>query len=187
MCDLGHYPFTQGIEGRYIRRHTLFARIPGSRDSSASPPPIPQMVSSSRTPESLPSLLEWDSNGFLGDVDSDDKSPSESFFKSPEARRWIEWQEQEAVALRAAGVCSQGSFPVSSDASEEPSSLTGGGEWGHPSSDGDLEVGAGSGAGDVGSRCAGMSRLCVPPSNNEVELLLFFALSSRAPPSPVLE
>ena len=40
MCDLGHYPFARGIEGRYIRRHTLFVRVPGSRDSSASPPPI---------------------------------------------------------------------------------------------------------------------------------------------------
>ena len=89
MCDLSHYPFTRGIEGRYIRHNTLFVRIPGSRDSSASPPPIPQMVSSSGTPESLPSLLNWDSNGFLGDVNSDDESSPEPFFKSPEARWWI--------------------------------------------------------------------------------------------------
>ena len=187
MCDLGHYPFTRGIEGRYIRRHTLFARIPGSRDSSASPPPIPQVVSSSRSPESLPDLLEWDSDGFLGDIDSDDKSPLEAFFKSSEARRWIERQEQEAVALRAAALCSQGSFPASSDAGEEPSSSTGGGEWGHPFGDGDLEVGAGAGAGDVGSRRVGVSGLCVPPSDDEVELLLLFALSSQAPLSPVFE
>ena len=64
---------------------------------------------------------------------------------------WIERQEQEAVALRAAALCFQGSFPASSDAGEEPSSSAGGGEWGHPSGDGDLEVGAGTGAGDVGS------------------------------------
>ena len=49
------------------------------------------------------------------------------------------------VTLQAAGVCSQGSFPVSSDAGEEPSSSTGGGEWGHPFGDGDLEVGVGQG------------------------------------------
>ena len=89
MCDLSHYPFTRGIEGRYIRCHSLFARIPGSRDSSASPPLIPRVVSPLCTPESLPEFLEWDSNGFLGDIDSDDKSPPQPFFKSPEARRWI--------------------------------------------------------------------------------------------------
>ena len=99
MCDLGHYPFTRGIEGRYIQSHTLFARIPGLRDSSASPPPIPRVVSSSRASESLPDLLEWDSDRFLGDIDSDDESSPEPFFKSSEARRWIERQEQEAVAL----------------------------------------------------------------------------------------
>ena len=104
-----------------------------------------------------------------------------------EVRRWIERQEQEAVALRAAAVCSQGSFPASSDAGKEPSSSTGGGEWGHPSGDGDLEVSAGSGAGDVGPRHARVSGLRVSPSDDEVELLLFFALSSRPPPSPVLE
>ena len=75
-------------------------------------------------------------------------------------------------------MCTQGFFPASSDADEEPSSSTGGGEWGHPFGDVDLEVGAGTGAGRVGSRCAGMQGLCVPPSNDEVELLLFFALSS---------
>ena len=186
MCDLSHYPFTRGIEGRYIRRHTLFARIPGSRDSSTSPPPIAQVVSSSRTPESLPSLLDWDSDRFLGDVDSDDESFPEPFFKSPEARWWIERQEQEAVALRATSVRPQGSFPTSSDAGEEPSSSTGGAEWGHSFGDGDLEFGAGSGTGNVGSRHIGVPGLCVSPSDNEVELLLFFALSSRTPPSSVL-
>ena len=145
------------------------------------------MVSSSRTSESLPDLIEWDSDGFLGDVDTDDESPQEPFFKSSEARHWIERQEQEAVALRAAALCSQGSFPASSDAGEEPSSSAGGGEWGHPSGDGDLEIGVGTGVGDVGSRCAGLSGLRVPPGDDEVELLLFFALSSRAPLSPVLE
>ena len=74
MCDGGHYPFTRGIEGRYIRRNSLFARIPGSRDSSSSPPPIPRVVSSLRATEFLPDLLEWDSDGVLGDIDSDDKS-----------------------------------------------------------------------------------------------------------------
>ena len=187
MCDLRHYPFTQGIEGRYIQRHSLFTRILGSRDSSSSPPPIPRVVSSSHTSESLPDLLKWDSDGNLGDIDSDDKSPSEPFFKSSEARRWIERQEQEAVTLQVSALCSRGSFPASSDAGEEPSSSTGGGEWGHPSGDGNLEVSAVTGAGDVGSRRAGMLGLCVPPGDDEVELLLFFALSSRASPSPVLE
>ena len=187
MCDGGHYPFTRGVEGRYIRRQFLFARVPGSRNSSSSPPPIPRVVSSSRATESLPDLLKWDSDGVLGDINSDDESPPEPFFKSSEARRWIERQEQEAVALRATAVCSQGSFPASSDAGEEPSSSTGGGEWGHPSGDGDLEVGAGTGAGDVGSRRVGMSGLRVPPGDDEVELLLFFALSSRAPLPPVPE
>ena len=187
MCDLSHYPFTRGIEGRYIRCHSLFARVPGSRDSSASPPPIPRVVSSSCASEYLPDLLEWDSDGIMGDINTDGESPPESFFKSSEARRWIERQEQEAVALRAAAVCSQGSFPASSDAGEEPSSSAGGGEWGHPSGDGDMEVGAGTGAGDVGPRCVGLSGLRVPPSDNEVELLLFFALLSRAPPPSVLE
>ena len=81
----------------------------------------------------------------------------------------------------------QGSLPASLDAGEEPSSSTGGGVWGYPSGDGDLEVGAESGAGDVGPRCAGLLGLCVSPSDNEVELLLFFTLSSRAPPPPVPE
>ena len=99
MCDLSHYPFTRGIEGCYIQRNFLFARVSGSRDSSSSPSPIPRVVSPSHSPESLPDLIEWDSNGFLGDIDSDDKSPPEPFFKSSEARRWIEQQEQEAVAL----------------------------------------------------------------------------------------
>ena len=76
---------------------------------------------------------------------------------------------------------------MSSDAGEEFTSLSGGGEWGHPSGDGDLEVCVGSGAGDVGSQRSGVSGLCMPPSDDEVELLLFFVLSSRAPPSPVLE
>ena len=75
-------------------------------------------------------------------------------------------------------MCSQGSFPASLDAGKEPSSLTGGGEWGHPFGDGDLEVGVGSGAGNVGSQRAGVSGLRVPPSVDEVELLLFFTLSS---------
>ena len=187
MCDGGHYPFTRGIEGRYIRRQFLFARVPGSRDSSSSPPPIPRVVSSSRATESLPDLLEWVSDGVLGDINSDDESPPEPFFKSSEARRWIERQEQEAVTLRATALCSQGSFPASSDAGEEPSSSAGGGEWRHPSGDGDLEIGAGPGAGDVGSRCAGLSGLRVSPSDDKAELLLFFALSSRSPPSPVPE
>ena len=52
---------------------------------------------------------------------------------------------------------------------------------GHPSGDGNPEVGVGSGAGNVGPQCAGMPGLCVSPSNNEVELLLFFALSSEHP------
>ena len=86
-----------------------------------------------------------------------------------------------------AGVHSQGSFPVSSDVGKESPPSSGRGEWGHPFGDGDIEVGVGSGAGNVESRCAGMSGLCVPPSNNEVELLLFFSLSSRASPSPMLE
>ena len=84
-------------------------------------------------------------------------------------------------------MCTQGSFPASSDAGEEPSSSAGGGEWGCSFGDGDLEVGVVSGAGPVGSRRAGVSGPRVPPSDDEVELLLFFALSSRSPPSPVLE
>ena len=68
MCDGGHYPFTRGIEGRYIRHNSLFARIPGPGDSSASSPPLPRLVSSLRTPESLPDLLKWDSDGVLGDT-----------------------------------------------------------------------------------------------------------------------
>ena len=141
-------------------------------------PQIPRVVSSSRTPESLPSLVDWESDRFLGDIDSDDESPPEPFFKSSEARHWIEQQEQQAVTLRVASVRPQGSFPASSDAGEEPPSLTGGGEWGYSPGDGNQEVGVGPGAGHVGSQCAGMLGLCVPPSDDEVELLLFFALSS---------
>ena len=148
MCNLGHYPFSQGIEGCYIRRHSLFVRVPGSRGSSSSPPLIPRMVSPSCTSESLPDILKWDSNGFLGDVNSDDKSLSRPFFKSSEARRWIEQQEQEAAALRTANMCPLGSFPSFLDAGKEPSSSSGGGEQGSLFGDGDLEVGAGSGAGE---------------------------------------
>ena len=172
MCDLGHYPFSRGIEGCYIRHNSLFAQVPGSRDSSSSPPLIPRMVSSSGTSESLPKLVEWDSDGFLGDIDSDDESSSEPFFKSPEARHWIKRQEQEVVALRVVGVHPQGSFPASLDAGEESPPSLGRGEWGHSFGDGGLEVGIGSGAGDVGPRCAGMSGLCVPPSDDEVAALL---------------
>ena len=39
MCDLGHYPFTRGIEGRYIRRNSLFARLP---DQGIPLPPLPR-------------------------------------------------------------------------------------------------------------------------------------------------
>ena len=46
MCDLGHYPLAQGVGARYIRRHLLFVRESGSRDSSASPPLLPRVVSS---------------------------------------------------------------------------------------------------------------------------------------------
>ena len=140
--------------------------------------PIPQMVSSSGTPESLPKLLEWESDRFLGDIGSDDESSLETFFKSPETRHWIERQEQEVVALCTANLRSSGPFPESSDAGKESASSAGGGEWGHPPGDGDLEVCAGPGAGDVGPQCAGMSGLYVPPSNDEVGLLLFFVLSS---------
>ena len=183
MCDLGYYPLERGINRRYHRRCFLFAGIPGSRDSSASPPPIPRMVSSTRTPDSLPGLL---SDGALGDLDSDVESPS-LFFRSPKTRRWVELQEQEAVALCASNMCAPGSCPMPQDAGEEsPPSSGEGGRRSLPG-DGDLGVGAGSGAGDLGSRCAGVPGVCVPPTDDEVELLLFFALSSRAPPSPVFE
>ena len=39
--------------------------------------------------------------------------------------------------------------------------------------------------GGLGSRCVGVPGVCVPPTDDEVELLLFFALSSRAP-SPLV-
>ena len=106
MCNLGYYPLERGINRRYNRRRFLFAGIPGSRDSSASPPPIPRVVSSSRTPDSLPDLL---SDGVLGDLNSDVESLP-SFFKSPETRRWVELQEQEAVALCAANTGGEGSL-----------------------------------------------------------------------------
>ena len=109
------------------------------------------------------------------------------FFKSPQTRRWVELQEQEAVALCASNLHAPGSCPTYQDAGEEPSSSSGGGERGSFPGDGGLEIGAGSGAGGVGPRCAGVPGVCVPPTDNEVELLLFFALSSRAPSSPVLE
>ena len=107
--------------------------------------------------------------------------------KSPETRRWIELQEQEAVSLCAANLRAPGSCPTYQDAGEEPPSSSGGGERGSFPGDGGLEVGAGSGAGGLGPRCAGVSGVCLPPTDDEVELLLFFALSSQAPPSPVLE
>ena len=184
MCDGGYYPLSRGIGGRYIRRPSLFARVPGSRDSSASPP---RLVSSPSTPDSLPGLVRLGSRDADGDLDSGFDSPSESFFKSDETRRWVERQEQEAVALWSAGVCSPGSDPASSDASEGSSSSSDRGERGSSLGDGGLEVGVGSGAGEMGSRRPGMSGLCVPPSNDDVELLLAFALSSRAPQPPVLE
>ena len=181
MCDLGYYPLEQGVGGCYNRRHFLFAGVPGSRDSSASPPPIPRVVSSSRTPDSLPDFI---SDGALGDLNSDVKSPP-SFFKSPEAWRWVELQEQEAVALRAANMRAPGSCPTPQDAGEESPSSSGGGEQGSLPGDGDLEVGVGSGTGGLGSRCVGMSGVCLPPTDDEVELLLFFALSSQPSSSPV--
>ena len=183
MCDLGYYPLERGINCQYTRRRFLFAGVPGSRDSSASPPPIPRVVSSSRTPDSLPDLL---SDGALGDLDSDVESPP-SFFKSPKTRRWVELQEQEAVALCASNLRTPGSCPTYQDAGEEPPSSSGGGERGSLPGDGYLEVGVGSGAGGMGSRCAGVSGVCVSPTDDEVELLLFFALSSRPPSSPVPE
>ena len=141
------------------------------------------MVSSSRTPDSLPDLI---SDGALGDLDSDVKSPP-SFFKSPETRRWVELQEQEAVTLFAANVRAPGSCPMPQDAGEESPSPSGGGEQGSLPGDGDLEVGVGSGTGNLGSQCVGMSGVCLPPTDDEVELLLFFTLSSRPFSSPVLE
>ena len=74
MCDLGYYPLERG-GGRYTRRRFLFAGVPGSRDSSASPPPILRVVSSSHTPNSLPNLI---SDGALGDLVSDVESPLRS-------------------------------------------------------------------------------------------------------------
>ena len=183
MCDLRYYPLERGVGGRYNQRHFLFVGVPGSRDSSSSPPPIPQVVSSSRTPDSLPNLL---SDGVLGDLDSDVES-SPLFFKSPETRRWVELQEQEAVALCAANMHSPGSCPTLQDAGEESPSSAGGGERRSLPGDGDLEVSVGSGAGGLGSRCAGMPGVCVPPTDDEVELLLFFALSSQSLSSPVPE
>ena len=183
MCDLGYYPLERGINRRYHRRRFLFVGIPGSRDSSASPPPIPRVVSSSLTPDSLPNLL---SDRDMGDLDSNVESPP-SFFKSPETRRWIERQEQEAVSLCAANLRAPRSCPTPQDASEEPPSSSSGGERRSLPGDGGLEVGVGSGAGALGSRCAGVSGVCVPPTDDEVELLLLFALSSRPPSSPVPE
>ena len=110
-----------------------------------------------------------------------------SFFKSPQTRRWVELQEQEAVALCAANLRAPGSCPTYQDAGEESSSSSGGGERGSLPGDGDLEVGVGSGAGNLGSRCVGVPGVCLPPTDDEVELLLFFALSSRPSSSPVLE
>ena len=183
MYNLGYYPLERGINRRYHQRRFLFAGIPGSRDSSASPPPIPRVVSSSRTTDSLPDLI---SDGVLGDVNSDVESPP-SFFKSPETRRWVEIQEQEAVALCTTNLRAPGSCPTYQDADEEPPSSSGGGERRSLPGDGDLEVGVGSGAGSLGPRCVGVPGVCVPPTDDEVELLLFFALSSRPPSSPVLE
>ena len=57
--------------------------LPGSRDSSASPRLIPRVVSSSRTPESLPDLISRDSNGALGDLGSDVESPPPDRSSSP--------------------------------------------------------------------------------------------------------
>ena len=183
MCDLGYYPLERGVNRRYNRRRFLFAGVPGSRDFSASPPPIPRVVSSSRTPDSLPDLI---SNGALGDLDSDVESPP-SFFKSPKTWRWVELQEQEAVALCAANLRAPGSWSTFQDAGEESPPLSSGGERRFLPGDGDLEVGVGSGAGGLGSRCVGVPGVCMPPTDDEVELLLFFALSSRAPSSPVPE
>ena len=47
----------------------------GSRNSSASPPPLPQVVPSLWTPDSLPGLISWDSDGIMGDIDSDVEPP----------------------------------------------------------------------------------------------------------------
>ena len=152
--------------------------VPGSRDSSASPPPIPQVISSSCTPESLPDLISRDSDGALGELNSDVESPSRSFFKSSEARHWIEFQEQEAVALCVSNMHAPGLCSMPQDAGKEPSLSSGRGERGSLPGDGNLEVGVGSGAGNVGPRCPGVSGLCVPPSDDGVELLLFFVLSS---------
>ena len=73
------------------------------------------------------------------------------------------------------------------DAGEESSLSSGRGEQGRPSGGGNLEVSVGPGTGGVGSQCAGVSGLRVPPSDDEVELLLFFVLSSQPTPSPLLE
>ena len=181
MCDLGYYPLERGINRQYHRRRFLFEGVPGSRDSSASPPPIPRVVPSSRTLDSLPDLL---SDGVLGDLDSDVESPP-SFLKSPQTWHWVELQEQEAVSLSAANLRAPGSCPTHQDAGEESPSSSGGGERRSIPGDVDLEVGVGAGAGDLGPRCAGVSGVCLPPTDDEVELLLFFTLSSRPPSSPV--
>ena len=184
LCDRGHYALNRGLGGRYHRRSSLFARGSGSRDSSPSPS---RVVSSSGTPDSLPELIGCNTRDAIGDVDSDFDPSSQSFFKSCETRRWVERQEQEAVALFSSGLCSSGSCSTSADAGEEAPSSTDRGEWESPLGVGDLEVSARSGAGDLGPRCVGMSGLRVSPSDDDVELLLVFWLSSRPPQSPVLE
>ena len=130
---------------------------------------IPRVVSSLRTPESLPDLLSWDSDGVMGDIDSDAKSPPELFSKSPEARCWIKLQEQEAVALCSSNMRALGSVSTSPDAGEEPPLSSDGGERERSSGDGDLGVSAGSGTGGMGSRCVGVSGLRMPPSDDKAD------------------
>ena len=162
-----------------------------SLDQGIPLPPLPRYPEW-YLPRAPPSPSPTSSNGIPTDswetstqMTSPPRSPSSSPQKrggklSGKSRRRSPYKRQRCVPRDP-------SPPATSDAGEEPSSSAGRGEWRRPSGDGDLEVGVGSGAGDVGSRCARMSGLRVPPSNNEVELLLFFALSSRVSPSPVLE
>ena len=80
-----------------------------------------------------------------------------------------------------------GSCSTPQDAGEESPSSSGGGERRSLPGDGDLEVSVGSGTGGLGPQCVGVSGVRVPPTDDKVELLLFFALSSRPPSSPVPE
>ena len=111
MCELSHYPSTHSPPPEALRvvTYDITPSLQGSLDQGIPLPPLPRYPEwyLPHAPESLPELLEWDSDRFLGDVNSDDKSPSQPFFKSPEVRCWIEWKEQEAVALRTAGVRAQ--------------------------------------------------------------------------------